>query len=58
MRVEEFLTQSRNRFPDKTALVDGSRRTSYALMEELTNRFGNVLRGCGLHRGDRVVIYA
>ena len=58
MRVEEFLARSSSRFPDKTALVDGSRRTSYALMEELANRFGQVLRGCGLHRGDRVVIYA
>src|SRR5512133_1566281 len=58
MRVEQFLSGSAQRYPDKTALVDGSRRLSYRELDEQVSRFAQVLRARGLQRGDRVVIYA
>jgi long-chain acyl-CoA synthetase len=58
MRVEEFLGVSASRYPDKVAVVDGDRRTTYSQMNEMAGRFGQVLRGAGVQRGDRIVIYA
>ena len=58
MRVEDFLSASAVRFPGKTALIEGDRRVRYAEMNELADRFGQVLRKSGLQRGDRVVIFA
>ena len=58
MRVEEFLSGSTQRCPEKTALIDGDRRTSYRQMDEMASRFGQLLRSCGVQRGDRVVIFS
>ena len=40
--------------PDRTAIVCGERRMSYAELETLANRLADVLRGLGLQRGDHV----
>jgi acyl-CoA synthetase (AMP-forming)/AMP-acid ligase II len=40
--------------PDRTAIVCGERRLSYAELEALANRLADVLRGQGLQRGDHV----
>jgi long-chain acyl-CoA synthetase len=58
MRVESFLKNSSVRYPDKTAVVIGERRTSYAELQHAVLRLANVLRQSGVERGDRVVIVA
>jgi long-chain acyl-CoA synthetase len=57
MQVEQFLEQSVQRFPDKTALVCGDRRLTYLEIEEQSNRLAHALIGEGVQRGDRVAVY-
>ena len=56
MQVEEFLERSARHFPEKTALVCGSQRFSYAEVDRLSNRFAHALIRCGVRRGDRVAV--
>jgi fatty-acyl-CoA synthase len=49
-----FLRRSAYMFPDKTAVVYGERRYSYADLEERVNRLASRLRDAGLGKGDRV----
>jgi fatty-acyl-CoA synthase len=49
-----FLRRSAYMFPDKTAVVYGERRYSYAELEERVNRLASRLRDAGLGKGDRV----
>jgi long-chain acyl-CoA synthetase len=58
MRVESFLKNSSVRYPDKTAVAIGERRTSYAELQHAVLQLANVLRQSGVERGDRVVILA
>jgi NAD+ synthetase len=57
MQVESFLENSAARFPDKTALVCGSRRLSYQELDQSANRLAHSLAGRGVERDDRVVVY-
>jgi long-chain acyl-CoA synthetase len=57
MRVEQFLEESARRLPDKTALVVGEQRLSYAELDQAANRFAHGLRSRGLARGDRVIVF-
>jgi long-chain acyl-CoA synthetase len=57
MRVEAFLAASRERHPEKTALVAGGARVTYAELDAASNRLANALRARGLARGDRVVVF-
>ena len=57
MQVEAFLELSAERFPNKTALVCGSRRLSYRELEEHANRLAHSLVNEGIKRGDRVAVY-
>src|SRR6516165_4503429 len=57
MRIEGFLQNSAQRFPDKVALIVGDRRVTYREMDESANRLANVLRQRGVRRDDRVVIF-
>jgi fatty-acyl-CoA synthase len=41
-------------YPEKTAVVDGERRYSYAQLAERAWRLANALRTAGLRKGDRV----
>ena len=43
-------------FPDKTALVCGPRRMTYAEYDVASNRLAHALIACGVSRGDRVAI--
>jgi len=54
MLVDDFLLQSAERAPDKTAIVSGERRVSYAELDELSNRLAHSLIGGGVRCGDRV----
>ena len=57
MRVEEFLESSAARLPEKTALVAGSRRLSFAEVDRLSDRLAASLVDRGIARGDRVVVF-
>jgi amino acid adenylation domain-containing protein len=56
-RVEGFLEASSRCFPEKTALVVGDRRLGYREIDEETNRLAHALRGHGVRRNDRVVLF-
>lgn len=56
--VQELLSRSASRFPDKTAVIDGERTFTYSQMEELSNRFASALASGGLSVGDRVGVFA
>jgi amino acid adenylation domain-containing protein len=57
MLVQDFLTNSAERFPDKTALVCREQRHTYAQIFEQCRRLAGGLRAMGLQRQDRVVIF-
>ena len=56
MQVEQFLEESARRSPDKTALVCGGRRMTYAEIDTEANRMARGLIRAGVRRGDRVAI--
>jgi len=57
MRVEQFLTASAQQFGDKTALVAGTTRLTFAELNAASDRLAVALRRGGLSCGDRVVIF-
>ena len=57
MLVEEFLESSARRFRGKIGLVCGDRRLTYGEVEEQCNRLAHGLRGLGVERGDRVIVF-
>lgn len=57
MLVQDFLERSAERFPDKTALVCGGQRLTYAEVEARANRLAHALIAHGVQRGDRVVVH-
>jgi amino acid adenylation domain-containing protein len=57
VRVEQFLEHSAARLPDKTALVCGDQRLSYADINQEADRVAGLLASHGVQRGDRVAIY-
>src|SRR6516162_4453731 len=50
----DFLSRAAYMYPEKTAVVDGERRYSYAEFAERSWRLANALRSAGLSKGDRV----
>lgn len=56
LQVEAFLEGSAVRLPDKTAIVCGDVRMTYARLNAEADRLGRVLRDHAVRRGDRVVI--
>ncbi|MBI1751993.1 MAG: AMP-binding protein [Acidobacteria bacterium] len=57
MLVHEFLIRSASQFPQKTALVCGEKRFTYAELDAMSNRLGRALAQGGVQRGDRVAIH-
>src|SRR5882724_11211731 len=49
-----FLTRSAYVFPDKMAVVHGSRRYTYRQLEERVNRLASALRRAGMRKHERV----
>jgi fatty-acyl-CoA synthase len=49
-----FLERNAYVFPDKTAVVHGSRKYTYRQFEERVNRLASALRKAGLKKNDRV----
>ncbi len=56
--VQELLRRSAERFPDKTAVIDGDRTFTYKQMEEMSDRFAAALAFGGMAIGDRVGVFA
>lgn len=46
----------RQRYPDRTAVIDGDRRVTYAQLEERTARLASALLARGVSHGDRVAL--
>ena len=57
MLVNDFLENSARLYPDKTALVFGNQRLTYAEIDAEANRLANYLLAQGVQLGDRVGIY-
>jgi len=51
-----MLAAVAGQYGDKTAIVSGGRRVSYAHLEEASNRIANALIKMGVSRGDRVAL--
>src|SRR5690348_10821736 len=49
-----FLRYSSQQFPDRTAVVCGDQRFTYAQFNERVGRLAGALRGMGVESGDRV----
>ncbi len=56
MQLESFLQRSAELWPEKSALVCGPRRLTYAEYEATSNRLAHALIALGVSRGDRVAI--
>jgi long-chain acyl-CoA synthetase len=52
----QFLSDSATRFPDHPAVLFSGREIPYRTLEDLSNRFANVLRNFGIQKGDRVAL--
>lgn len=57
MLVQNFLTDSARRLPNKTALICDGQRLTYAQLDTMANRMANAMRAHGVKRGDRVAIH-
>jgi long-chain acyl-CoA synthetase len=57
MNVADSFSRAALYCPDKTALIFGARRYSYAEMNVITNNFAVYLAGIGAAKEDRVAIY-
>ncbi|MEP7245944.1 MAG: AMP-binding protein [Gammaproteobacteria bacterium] len=57
-QLQDFLTDSANRLPDKVALVCRDERVTYAELDRQSNALANALKSRGVSRGDRVVVFA
>ncbi|MGW1059916.1 amino acid adenylation domain-containing protein [Micromonospora rubida] len=55
--LHELLEAAADATPDATAVVDGSRRASYAELDRRANRIARHLVAQGVRRGDRVGLY-
>jgi amino acid adenylation domain-containing protein len=56
MQLDTFLESSAQRSPDKTALICGRDRPTYAELETKANRLAHALIELGIERGDRVAV--
>jgi amino acid adenylation domain-containing protein len=57
-RLQDLLTRSAQRDPDRTALVLGDQRLSYGYLESLTNQLARLQQAHGITAGSRVCVVA
>jgi long-chain acyl-CoA synthetase len=50
----QFLDDSAEKYPHKTALVFYGKEITYQELKELSDKFANALQGLGIQKGDRV----
>lgn len=55
--VRDFLEQSADRLPTKTALVCDGKRLSYQELDHQADRIAQALKEIGVKRGDRVAVF-
>jgi long-chain acyl-CoA synthetase len=55
--VDDFLSASAERHPQKTALVCGDRRATFAELDQGANALAHALQGLGLERQARVCLF-
>lgn len=58
VNVGDILTRSAELHPQRLAVVDGERRTTYAELDEQVTRLGHALLGLGLQHADVVGVMA
>ena len=56
MNLCRLLTQTARRLPDRTALVWGERRWTWAELDSRVDRLAAALRARGIGKGDRVLV--
>ncbi len=56
--LQDYLTHSARRLPDKVALVCGKQRFAYRALEQQSNALAHALVARGVARGDRVFVFA
>ncbi|MGF1662650.1 MAG: AMP-binding protein, partial [Kineosporiaceae bacterium] len=56
LSVTELLDRAARDLPNRVAVDFGGRRTSYAELADAVERAAQVLRECGVGRGDRVAL--
>jgi long-chain acyl-CoA synthetase len=56
MLAHHFVYAMAERRPDKTALIDGDRRLSYAALADAARRLAGTLQARGVGRGERVLL--
>jgi amino acid adenylation domain-containing protein len=57
VRIERFLWEAASRFPEKTAVVSGDVRATYAELAGQAAGIARELKRRGLRRGERVVLF-
>ena len=58
IRVDVLLSEAAGRWPDKVAVIDGDRRTSFSDLEDSASRLASALAASGIAKGDRVGLLA
>jgi fatty-acyl-CoA synthase len=58
MLTVELIRRGARYFPNRTAVLFEDKSLTYAEVDELSNRFANVLASNGIHRGGRLAILA
>lgn len=56
-QLHDFLEHSAKHWPDKEALVCGTRRANYAQLDQAANALAHHLVASGVARGDRVMVF-
>jgi long-chain acyl-CoA synthetase len=56
LSLASILAEAASRYPDKTAVIAGEERISYARLWEEARRYGARLRAMGVQPGDRVAL--
>jgi long-chain acyl-CoA synthetase len=56
MDITQILERAVRLFPNNIACIDGETRLTYSALQERVSRLANVLRQCGVGKGDRVAV--
>lgn len=57
MLVQQYLENSADRLPGKTALICGKQRLTYKQINDSANRLAAVLVNMGIRRQDRIIVF-
>ncbi|MEW5801318.1 MAG: AMP-binding protein, partial [bacterium] len=57
MVLHDFLTESAQKFPDKSAIIFKEHRISYQELDQKANRLAHALIDLGVEKGDRVALF-